>query len=405
MVFKIAADAGHAGFGVTPGKRTPAGEYEWNFNDQNVDAFVQEMSNYQDASVKVVSDPTGKRDVPLNERTDIANDWGADLYISFHHNANTGAWGTWTGTETYRFNKDTANASKSLKLTQTAHKAAAQAYALRDRGVKRANFAVLRNTKMPATLIEGGYMDSTIDIKVLRDNKKTASLGTKVAQAVAAEYGLKRKSGAVTPITSVDAAAGTLYRVQTGAFANKNNAIQAASDIRKKGFDTYIVQVDDLYKVQIGAFANKTNAEAQERKVKAAGYDAFITTNGGKAVASAEPINESQQEKISENGYLGSDTVRLLQHRFGTPEDGVISGQVKSSVSAGIDQNAITYGSGRSMMVRALQKYLGITEDGNFGPGTLKALQRKLGTPADGVLSRPSLMVRELQRRLNNGTF
>lgn len=41
--------------------------------------------------------------------------------------------------------------------------------------------------------------------------------------------------------------------------------------------------------------------------------------------------------------------------------------------------------------------------DGYMGPATIKALQRYLGTPVDGVLSKPSLVIKELQRRLNKG--
>lgn len=383
MVFKIALDAGHAGFGVTPGKRTPAGEYEWHFNDENVDAFMKEMNQYENVAMKIVSDPNGKRDVPLTERTDAANDWGADIYLSFHHNANTGKWGTWTGTETYRFNKDTGNASKSLTLTNLAHKASIQAYGLKDRGVKRANFAVLRQTHMPATLLEGGYMDSSIDIKVLRDKNKTAQLGINVAKAVAAQYGLKRKSGSVTPVTKEEVSIGTLYRVQAGAFSKTENAAQLASDIRKKGFVTYIVQVEKLFKVQIGAFANKANAEAQLKKVQAAGFEAFITTNGSVAVPTAEPINEPGQEVITVDGLMGEETIRRMQHYFGTPEDGIISRP--------------------SMMVKELQKLVGATVDGYLGKNTISKLQAFLGTPVDGVISKPSSMVKELQRQLNAG--
>jgi len=72
---------------------------------------------------------------------------------------------------------------------------------------------------------------------------------------------------------------GTLYRVQTGAFSKKTNADNLAAELKKKGFDTYIVQIGGLYKVQVGAYSQKANANAMMAKLKAAGYDAFITTN------------------------------------------------------------------------------------------------------------------------------
>lgn len=81
------------------------------------------------------------------------------------------------------------------------------------------------------------------------------------------------------------APAGTLYRVQTGAFGNKANADALAAKLKAKGFDTYLVTSEGLYKVQVGAYSNKANAEAMLSKIKATGFDAFITGQGGQAVA------------------------------------------------------------------------------------------------------------------------
>lgn len=69
-----------------------------------------------------------------------------------------------------------------------------------------------------------------------------------------------------------------LYRVQTGAFKVKTNAVALEAKLKAAGFDTYIVQVGGYYKVQVGAYGVKTNADAMMKKLKAAGYDAFITT-------------------------------------------------------------------------------------------------------------------------------
>lgn len=87
--------------------------------------------------------------------------------------------------------------------------------------------------------------------------------------------------GAQTPTTD---AAGTLYRVQTGAFSSKANATAYAKKIKAAGFDTYMVKTDGLYKVQVGAFGKKANAEAQMQKLIAVGFQAFITTKSGTPV-------------------------------------------------------------------------------------------------------------------------
>jgi peptidoglycan hydrolase-like protein with peptidoglycan-binding domain len=95
-------------------------------------------------------------------------------------------------------------------------------------------------------------------------------------------------------------------------------------------------------------------------------------------------------EQLSVDGMLGPKTISALQRTLGTPVDGVISRP--------------------SMMVRALQTFLNqrganplLVVDGMMGPKTISALQRYLGTPVDGVISTPSTMVRALQTRLNTG--
>lgn len=80
-----------------------------------------------------------------------------------------------------------------------------------------------------------------------------------------------------------------LYRVQTGAFKVKSNADKLAAELKKKGFDTYIVQADGLFKVQVGAFSVKANADAMAAKLKAAGYDTYITTKGGTPAGQTSP--------------------------------------------------------------------------------------------------------------------
>ncbi|MEL3961479.1 N-acetylmuramoyl-L-alanine amidase [Lysinibacillus endophyticus] len=192
---KIGFDAGH---GInTPGKRTPDGEREWSFNNQVAIAFQKELSQYGGVELRRFDDPTGQRDVPLLERTNGANRWGADYYISFHHNALAGQWGNHTGVETFVY---TSPKPGSLALANAIHPAVVLAYGLRDRGIKRANLHIVRETTMPAILIEGGFMDSTIDIKKLRDNQVLANAGTQIAQALAKYLGLKKttKEGELT---------------------------------------------------------------------------------------------------------------------------------------------------------------------------------------------------------------
>lgn len=71
-------------------------------------------------------------------------------------------------------------------------------------------------------------------------------------------------------------AANTLYRVQVGAFAVKENAEKMQQKLRADGYDTIIKVVSSLYKVQTGAFSIKENAEKMKEQLEAAGYPTYM---------------------------------------------------------------------------------------------------------------------------------
>ncbi|WP_121614808.1 N-acetylmuramoyl-L-alanine amidase [Virgibacillus halodenitrificans] len=184
---KVAIGAGH-GYN-TSGKRSPAGEREWSFNNKVVTAAIKYLYEYQNVSVIRMDDPTGNTDVPLRTRTNNANNANADILVSYHHNANTGTWGSWTGTETYHY----PGSSSGNALARAIHPSIVGAMGIRDRGVKSANFHMVRESRMPAILIEGGFMDSTIDIKKMRDNTVMDRTGKALADAIASYFGLNKK--------------------------------------------------------------------------------------------------------------------------------------------------------------------------------------------------------------------
>lgn len=223
-------DAGHGGFGVTPGKRTPDGEYEWDFNNKVVMAATKKLEA-NGITVLRADDPTGKTDVPLSTRTSKANSANVDLYVSVHHNANTGVWGTWTGTETFTY---LGSQPKSEKLASEVQTRLVKAYGLKDRGLKKANFHVVRETKMPAILVEGGYMDSTIDIVKLRDDSVLKAAGEAIADGIMAYFGIKPVA---VPAPTPSQPETVIYRVretwadassQIGAFKSLDSAKQLA---------------------------------------------------------------------------------------------------------------------------------------------------------------------------------
>lgn len=151
MAHLIALDDGH---GInTPGKRTPhipelgRSIKENEFNKAVVFYLDKELKRCGFQTLMVAS---GDADVPLTTRTNRANAGKADAYISCHYNAGGGE-----GVETYHF----PGSTKGKNLAQSVHQFVIQGTSQKNRGVKSANFHVLRETRMPAILIEYGFMD------------------------------------------------------------------------------------------------------------------------------------------------------------------------------------------------------------------------------------------------------
>lgn len=122
------------------------------------------------------------------------------------------------------------------------------------------------------------------------------------------------------------------------------------------------------------------------------------------------PEKPSDGSRIAEDGLWGTGTTRKLQNALGTTVDGIVSGQSAGDLAkvnkGGLQSSSWKTGVGGSQVIRALQKRIGVKKiDGYCGADTIRKLQEHLGTKADGVVSKPSQMVRELQKRLNAGTL
>ena len=106
--------------------------------------------------------------------------------------------------------------------------------------------------------------------------------------------------------------------------------------------------------------------------------------------------------KLSVDGKCGKNTVKALQKYLGVTQDGVISGQNKALKKYHPALTAVRYGKGGSTTVRKMQKWLGITQDGQWGRNTSVALQKKLGVTQDGIAGANT--VKALQKFLNSKT-
>lgn len=126
-----------------------------------------------------------------------------------------------------------------------------------------------------------------------------------------------------------------------------------------------------------------------------------------KTEVKSSTTNSKPKANLKVDGKWGNSTTKALQKALGTTEDGIISDQYSNQVTRAFYGSTIEFGNGKkgSMVVKALQRKIGTNVDGKLGPNTIGRLQLHLGTTHDKKLSRPSEVVKELQRRLNAGRF
>lgn len=187
---KIALGAGHGP--NTPGKRSPDGTLrEYHFNSV-VARYVADMllHVYNDVEILLVHDDN--RDVPLKERTDRANAWGADLYVDIHANAYGSGWNDVQGIETFVYKTRPPDA---IKLAEAVQRNLIAATGRKNRGVKVADFHVLRETRMTSILIECGFMTNKAEVELLKSDTYRFKCAEAIVAGITETYGLQRKEG------------------------------------------------------------------------------------------------------------------------------------------------------------------------------------------------------------------
>ncbi len=187
---KISLGAGHAK--TTPGKQTPDGMKEWEFNAAVVKYLIDGLQNYENVQTLRLDDPTGKTDISLKSRSDKANAWKADVHIDIHANAaGPGGWyDAAEGIETFVY---TSKPKEAVSFAQKVQKNIISATGLKDRGVKTADFHMLRETHITAILIEAGFMTNREEAKLLKTDNYRRTVAGAVLDALVSQYNLKKK--------------------------------------------------------------------------------------------------------------------------------------------------------------------------------------------------------------------
>ena len=206
---------------------------EWWLNDRICDYVESYLKDYQGYKLLRLDDSDdGEENVALEDRVKAANDFGADFYLSVHHNAgiNGGAGG---GIVAY-VHPDASAASREWQSDLYA--ALIDRTGLRGNRSKpkdEGNYYVLKHTKMPAVLLELGFMDSKTDVPVILTDKYAQACARAIVEVVVKRGKLTKKA---------EPESGALYKVQVGAFANKENAEKLQAELAGKGYQVYMVR-------------------------------------------------------------------------------------------------------------------------------------------------------------------
>ena len=248
MAYSIMLDAGHGG--QDPGA-VYKGRQEKNDNLKLALAVGEILKN---KGIDISYTRTGDVYQTPFEKAQLANQAGVDYFISFHRNSSPKE-NQYNGAEVLIYDKSGIKYQMAENIL-----GALGEVGFREIGVKeRPGLVVLRRTRMPALLIEIGFINSEEDNKLF-DNK-FSDIAQGIADAI---------------LGSLDEE--TVQEPQTGAFRKKENADRMLYQLLEKGYPSFMLHENGLYKVQTGAYQQIGNAVNMEQRLRDDGYSTVIVT-------------------------------------------------------------------------------------------------------------------------------
>lgn len=268
MAYTVILDAGHGGsdFGAT---------YNGRKEKDDTLRLVMEIGRIlQENCVNVeYTRTTDVYNTPY-EKAVIANNSDADFFVSIHRNAYTVP-NTTSGVETLVYNDNGIKAEMARNINSRLSR-----LGFINRGViERPNLVVLKRTRMPAILVEAGFIDSDKDNALFDESFDEIAMA--IAMGIIETIGggcdkIEGSSNDDNHNNNQSEVNRKLYRVQVGAYRNREYADELVNELKDEGYPAFIVLENGLYKVQSGAFAVLDNAVRMEDKLRRAGYNTFI---------------------------------------------------------------------------------------------------------------------------------
>lgn len=323
--YRIALDAGHGG-------SDPGAVYkDRREKDDTLDLTLAVGDILKKNGIDVYyTRTTDEYETPFKKATD-ANNSGADLFVSIHRNSSENP-NQYSGVETLVYSDTGLKAEVARNINNQLEDAG-----FKNLGVdERKNLVILKRTKMPAVLVEAGFINND------KDNYLFDEEFDSIAQAIAdgilesipsgrpgnttsnksnrtdnnsnnnnSSNSQMNNSGRTSsaPIDSTamvnsippdnevfsvpvsssnimpqcpcdnndyDTENEALYRVQVGAYRNKDNADRMLNSLLMDGFPAFIIYEDGYYKVQVGAYRILLNAIKMEQRLRRFRYSTYI---------------------------------------------------------------------------------------------------------------------------------
>ena len=329
--YRIALDAGHGG-------SDPGAVYkDRREKDDTLDLTLAVGDILKKNGIDVYyTRTTDEYETPFKKATD-ANNSGANLFVSIHRNSSENP-NQYSGVETLVYSDTGLKAEVARNINNQLEDAG-----FKNLGVdERKNLVILKRTKMPAVLVEAGFINND------KDNYLFDEEFDSIAQAIAdgilesipsgrpgnttsnksnrtdnnnnsnnnsnnnnSSNSQMNNSGrtASAPIDSTamvnsippdnevfsvpvsssnimpqcpcdnndyDTENEALYRVQVGAYRNKDNADRMLNSLLMDGFPAFIIYEDGYYKVQVGAYRILLNAIKMEQRLRRFRYSTYM---------------------------------------------------------------------------------------------------------------------------------
>ena len=264
MAYSIMMDAGHGG-------RDPGAVYNGRQEkDDTLRLALAVGENLQNNGIDVeYTRTTDVYETPY-EKAMEANEAGVDLFISIHRNSFPSD-NTAFGVESLVYDLSGLKYEIAESVNQQL-----EAVGFRNLGVKaRPNLVVLKRTRMPAVLVEAGFINSEEDNRIFDEKfQETAqAIADGILKTIQEETGEKNGIEGMDDPQKADP---VWYTVQTGAFRNRQDAWRMLYGMMSQGFPVYMTEGNGYYRVRVGLMQSLDEAIQMEQMLRHYGYSTWL---------------------------------------------------------------------------------------------------------------------------------